>query len=202
MMYIGLDRTYPEADHHTIVFARDYKGNLEDISHRKKTSEDISVYVRNSVVNDPGTAPEGHSALYILVPVPNNFSKIDWSQEAPRYRERILRTLAERTCYTDIEEHIREELIVTPEDWEKKFSVYQGATFNMGHNWSQMLFMRPHNKFEEFDHCYLVGGGTHPGSGLPTIFESARISSNLICSQYRIPYASPKPFEALSLEPA
>ena len=27
---------------------------------------------------------------------------------------------------------------------------------------------------------YLVGGGTHPGSGLPVIFESARISSKLL----------------------
>lgn len=202
MMYLGVDRAYPESEHHTIVFARDYKGNLEDISHRKKPSDDISVYVRNSAVNDPSAAPKGHSALYILVPVPNNFSKIDWAQEAPRYRERVLRTLAERSCYSDIEAHIKEEMIVTPDDWEKKFSVYQGATFNMGHNWSQMLFMRPHNKFEEFDHCYLVGGGTHPGSGLPTIFESARISSNLICSQYMIPYREPKPFEDLSLEPA
>jgi len=202
MMYLGLDRAYPEAEHHTIVFARDYKGNLEDISHRKKTSEDISIYVRNSAATDPGTAPPGHSALYILVPVPNNFSGIDWSQEKVRYRERVLRILAERSPYTDIEQHIREELIVTPEDWEHKLGVYQGATFNMGHNWSQMLFMRPHNKFEEVDHCFLVGGGTHPGSGLPTIFESARISSNLLCSQYRIPYGQPKPFDALSLEPA
>jgi len=202
MMYLGLDRAYPEAEHHTIVFARDYKGNLDDISHRKKTSEDISIYVRNSAATDPGTAPPGHSALYILVPVPNNFSGIDWSQEKVRYRERVLRILAERSPYTDIEQHIRDELIVTPEDWEHKLGVYQGATFNMGHNWSQMLFMRPHNKFEEVDHCFLVGGGTHPGSGLPTIFESARISSNLLCSQYRIPYGQPKPFDALSLEPA
>jgi len=202
MMYLGLDRTYPGSDHHTIVFARDYKGNLDDISHHLKTSDDISIYVRNSAVTDSSSAPGGHSALYILVPVPNNFSGIDWSQEAPRYRERILRTLAERTCYVDIEQHIRQELIVTPQDWEQEFSVYQGATFNMGHNWSQMLFMRPHNKFEEFEHCYLVGGGTHPGSGLPTIFESARISSNLICSQYRIPYGAPKPFDTLRLEPA
>jgi phytoene desaturase len=26
----------------------------------------------------------------------------------------------------------------------------------------------------------LVGGGTHPGSGLPVIFESARISARLL----------------------
>jgi phytoene desaturase len=77
-----------------------------------------------------------------------------------------------------------------------------GATFNMGHNWSQMLFMRPHNRFEEFDHCYLVGGGTHPGSGLPTIFESARISSNLICQSYRIPHPAPRLFTEVEWEPA
>jgi|GEM_PF-5056433 len=43
-----------------------------------------------------------------------------------------------------------------------------------------MLYFRPHNKFQEFKNCYLVGGGTHPGSRLPTIYESGRISANLI----------------------
>jgi phytoene desaturase len=43
-----------------------------------------------------------------------------------------------------------------------------------------MLHLRPRNRFEEFDRMYLVGGGTHPGSGLPVIFESARISSRLL----------------------
>ena len=38
----------------------------------------------------------------------------------------------------------------------------------------------PHNRFEEVEGVYLVGGGTHPGSGLPTIFESAKISVGLI----------------------
>ena len=51
-----------------------------------------------------------------------------------------------------------------------------------------MLYWRPHNRFEELGNCYLVGGGTHPGSGLPTIYESARISSNLICRKHRVTY--------------
>ena len=202
MMYLGLDRDYRDVEHHMIVFARDYKRNLDDITHRKIASHDISFYVRNSAVTDPSTAPPGHSALYILVPVPNNSSGIDWGREKHDYRERVMRALAERTPYTDLEQHIREESILTPEDWQTRKSVYLGATFNMSHNWSQMLFMRPHNKFEEFDHCFLVGGGTHPGSGLPTIFESSRISSNLICEQYRIPYPAPRPFNSLALKPA
>jgi phytoene desaturase len=47
-----------------------------------------------------------------------------------------------------------------------------------------MLYLRPHNQYQGFENCYLVGGGTHPGSGLPTIYESARISTNLICQNY------------------
>jgi len=62
-----------------------------------------------------------------------------------------------------------------------------------------MLYFRPHNKFELFDNTYLVGGGTHPGSGLPTIFESARISSNLICDKYGVPHPMPKAFQELGV---
>ena len=62
-------------------------------------------------------------------------------------------------------------MIVTPQDWENKYSVFLGGTFNMAHSWNQMLYMRPHNQFEMFSNCYLVGGGTHPGSGLPTILS-------------------------------
>ena len=194
MLYLGLDRSYPDCEHHMIVFAKDYKKNLEDISIEKKCSEDVSVYVRNAAPLDPGCAPEGHSALYILCPVPNNTSGVDWDTEKHVYRERILDILETRSPYKDIRKHIQRELVVTPKDWEEKHSVFLGATFNMGHNISQMLYMRPHNAFEEFDDCYLVGGGTHPGSGLPTIFESARISANLFCDKIGVPYAPPKPF--------
>jgi len=69
---------------------------------------------------------------------------------------------------------------VTPADWEQHYAIYRGATFNLAHTWSQMLHLRPHNRFEEFDRLYLVGGGTHPGSGLPVIYESARISTRLL----------------------
>lgn len=194
MMYLGLDREY-DAEHHTIVFARDYKRNIEDITHGRAGLEDMSLYIRNAGKTDPSGAPAGHSALYILAPVPNNTSGINWQEYRQQCREYVLRILRERTPYGDVTPHIRRELIITPEDWETKHSVFLGATFNMAHRWDQMLYLRPHNKFEEFSNCFLVGGGTHPGSGLPTIFESARISANLICKQYEIPYPAAKPLE-------
>ena len=199
MLYLGLDKTYPEAEHHMIVFAEDYKKCLESITKTKTLTGDLSIYVRNAVTLDPGCAPPGHSALYILAPVPNNTSGIDWEAQKVAFREAVLNLLAARTPYKDLRDHIQAELIVTPADWEKDMSVYLGATFNMGHNWDQMLYFRPRNKFELFDNTYLVGGGTHPGSGLPTIFESARISSNLISDKYGVKHAPPTPFAELGV---
>ncbi len=194
MMYLGLDRAY-DVEHHLISFAQDYKRNIEAISKGQASFDDMSMYIRNSCKTDPSSAPAGHSALYILIPVPNNTSAVNWQEQRAVMREYVFRALRERTPYGDVTPHIREELTITPEDWEKKYGVFLGATFNMAHSWDQMLYLRPHNEFEKFSNCYLVGGGTHPGSGLPTIFESARISSNLICQKYEVPHPAAKPLK-------
>ena len=85
--------------------------------------------------------------------------------------------------YGDIEKRVRYERVITPADWDSRYEIHRGATFNLAHTLDQMLHLRPHNRFEDLDGMYLVGGGTHPGSGLPVIFESARISSRLLLEE-------------------
>lgn len=190
MLYLGLDTIYQDLAHHNIVFASDYKENLKDISERGVLSDDTSIYIRNSVVTDTTTSPTGKSGLYILVPVSNTKASIDWNNEKKRYRDRIIEIIKERLDLPDLEQHIEAETMITPDDWEGN-NIYLGAVFNLAHSLNQMLYFRPHNKFEELDNVYLVGGGTHPGSGLPTIYESGRISANMICEKYGVAYNKP-----------
>lgn len=186
MLYLGLNKCYNEP-HHNIVFAKDYKKNVEDIVDRYKLSDDFSFYIRNASVTDPSLAPASHSALYVLVPVPNQKSGLSWSDEERfQFRDRVIESVKRRTSMHDIDKHIVVEKTTTPRDWELEHSLFLGATFNLGHNLRQMLYFRPHNRFEEVKSCYLVGGGTHPGSGLPTIYESARISSDMIAKDFPI----------------
>jgi phytoene desaturase len=187
MLYLGLNKVYDLA-HHSIVFAKDYHTNIGNIFAQKELSEDFSFYVQNASASDASLAPAGKSALYVLVPMPNNDSGIDWQAHCQNVREQVLDTLGARLGLNDIRDHIECERIITPQTWETNENVYKGATFSLSHKFSQMLYWRPHNRFEELDNCYLVGGGTHPGSGLPTIYESARISSNLICKKHQVPY--------------
>lgn len=188
MLYLGLDKVY-DLPHHTIFFAGDYKGNISDIFQSKVLSKDLSFYVRNASVTDPTLAPAGHSAIYVLVPVPNCTAKIDWQKEAGAFRERVLDAMEQRGGMKDLRQHIREEIVYTPETW-RGMNIQFGATFNLAHNLKQMLYFRPRNKFEELDNLYLVGGGTHPGSGLPTIYESGRIAANLISRKHGVRFVS------------
>jgi phytoene desaturase len=122
--------------------------------------------------------------------VPNLRGEIDWSVRRDEFREMTLAALASRADMKDIRDHIRAEHVLAPPEWEQTYRVYAGATFNLAHNLGQMVYLRPRNKFEELDHCYLVGGGTHPGSGLPTIYESGRIAANLVSRRYGIQFVS------------
>lgn len=179
MLYLGLNKKY-EIPHHNIIFADDYNQNVKEIAENKVLSKDPSIYIQNPSITDETLAPKGKSSLYILVPVANNSSGVDWDKEKENFRNLVLNKITQKTELTDIKEHIEVEKIITPKDWEQEYDVYKGATFNLSHKLFQMLYFRPHNKFEEFKNCYLVGGGTHPGSGLPTIYESGRISANQI----------------------
>ena len=180
MLYLGVKKEFRDIAHHSIVFAKDYRKNVDEITKGMVLSDDFSFYVQNACVTDRTLAPIGKSTLYVLVPVPNNKSRIDWDKEKQNFRNRIIEAMETRGGYNGLHKNIEEERMVTPKDWSVHHSVYLGATFNLAHNVGQMLYFRPHNEFEEFKNCYLVGGGTHPGSGLPTIYESGRISAELI----------------------
>jgi len=179
MMYLGIEGRYEDVSHHTIYLAKNYRQGLRDIEDLHRLSNDPSFYVQNASVTDETLAPEGHSTLYVLLPVTHESEFIDWREETPQFRKLALRQL-EKIGITDIERRIRTERVVTPAGWREEFGLHKGATFSMAHSLGQMLHLRPHNRFEDVANMYLVGGGTHPGSGLPVIFESARISSKLL----------------------
>ena len=186
MLYLGLDGCYESVPHHNIYLAENYKENLADIERRHRLSSDPSMYVQNASITDPTLAPPGMSTLYALIPVSHKHPNINWKKEAPAFREVAIDQL-EKIGITDVRPRIRYEKMITPDDWQDDYAIYRGATFNLSHDLNQMLHMRPHNRFEDIDGMYLVGGGTHPGSGLPVIYSSARITTDLLLRDLGVP---------------
>jgi len=178
MMYLGVEGEF-DLPHHTIHISESYERNLDEIENQHVLSADPSFYVQNACVTDATLAPRGHSSLYVLAPVTHQHSNVNWSREKGPFRDLLYRQIA-KAGYGDISGRVRYQRIITPDQWDQTYEIHQGATFNLAHSLDQMLHLRPHNRFEDLDGVYLVGGGTHPGSGLPVIFESARISSRLL----------------------
>ena len=197
MLYLGIEGR-EDISHHSIYLSKDYARNLKDIEHRFVLSEDPSCYVQNACVTDPGLAPSGHSTLYVLVPVPHQHPNINWHYQGPAFRKVAMEQVA-KLGYADLESRIRFEKMITPDDWAKSGPIYRGATFNLSHNLGQMLHKRPRNRFEDLDSVYLVGGGTHPGSGLPVIFESAKITSRLLIDDLKATRRPGRPVEKVRL---
>ncbi len=179
MLYLGIEGRYDDISHHTVYLTKDYRQNLHDIERGHLLSDDPSFYVQNASITDSTLAPRGMSTLYVLLPVTHEHANVNWEEQQQRYRSLAIRQL-EKIGITDLESRIRTETMLTPATWRTNFALYRGATFSMAHSLDQMLHLRPHNRFEDLERVYLVGGGTHPGSGLPVIFESARITSRLL----------------------
>ncbi|MDW8314046.1 MAG: phytoene desaturase family protein [Rhodovarius sp.] len=189
MLYLGIEGECPAIAHHNVLLSKDYVENIHQIESGIIPSKP-SLYLHNPSATDPTMAPPGHTALYLLVPVPNLRSGADWSRELAPFREIALDRI-QSLGIPDLRARIRFEKVVTPQDWRDRYAVGYGATFNLSHRIRQMLHWRPGNRFQDTEGLYLVGGGTHPGSGLPVIYEGARITTRLLLEDLGLPAVPP-----------
>ncbi|MEL7368568.1 MAG: phytoene desaturase [Myxococcota bacterium] len=172
--YFGTKKTYPELAHHTIVLGPRYKGLLTDIFDRKVLADDFSLYLHAPTRTDPGLAPAGHENFYVLSPVPNDESGIDWDEVGPAYLERILEGLEQR-CIPGLRENIVSMKYVTPSYFRQDLRSYKGAAFGIEPVLTQSAWFRYHNRSEDVDGLYFVGASTHPGAGVPGVLSTAKV---------------------------
>lgn len=180
VIYFGTRIAYPEIRHHTIILGQRYRELLDDIFQRKFLSEDMSVYLHRPTATDPSMAPPGCDCFYVLIPVPNQASGIDWTVQARPFRDRVMRMLHDRYL-PGLLENLATERVFTPLDFETQLNSYLGSGFSFEPVLTQSAWFRPHNMSEDVRHLYFVGAGTHPGAGMPGVLSSAKIAENLIC---------------------
>jgi len=177
--YFGTKKIYEDVEHHTIKFGHKYKEHLDDIFENKKLNEDISYYLHRPTATDKSMAPNGHDCFYVLVPVPNNQSKINWSVEGDKLKELVIKKM-ENSLLPNLKNNIVEEFYLTPDYFEKELNTKYGSGFSIQPKFSQSAYFRFHNKSEICDGLYFVGAGTHPGAGVPGVLSSAKVLDKIL----------------------
>ena len=183
LLYLGVRRRYPQLSHHTIILGRRYEGLVRDIFDRKVLASDFSMYLHVPSRTDPSMAPPGCESIYVLVPVPNAASGIDWQREAGPMTDRVLAAL-EDWGLDGLRDAIEVRHVFTPDDFASEYAASLGNAFGIEPRLTQTAWFRPHNRSEEVDGLYLAGAGTHPGAGVPGVVLSATATLHAISEDF------------------
>lgn len=174
VLYFGSRQTYPKVAHHTIWLGERHQGLLRDLFANRILAEDFSLYLHRPTATDPSFAPPGCDSFYVLCPVPNLAAEIDWETAGPALRDRIV-TALDASLLPGLKNHLTADFFRTPRDFSMDFLSHLGAGFSLAPSLMQSAWFRFHNQPEGFENLYLVGGGTHPGAGLPGVLCSAKV---------------------------
>ena len=185
MFYWGVDKEYKQIAHHNVFLGGDYKASFEQIFKNHTLPEAPSFYVHAPARTDKSAAPNGQDTLYVLVPVGHLDARTeqDWDALVNRAREAVLNRLAQEMGASDLKEHLKFEIVYQPKVWKQRFNLEKGAAFGLSHNFMQVGYLRPQNRHKQYKNLYFAGASTHPGTGLPIVLLSARLTVERILKE-------------------
>ena len=180
MLFLGVKKQYPQLLHHTLILSKRYKDLITDIFDRKILPDDFSMYLHTPTKTDPNMAPPGCESIYVLVPVANLKSGIDWTKTAGPFSEKILSFLENDFGLRDLKANLVVKRFFTPVDFQNKQNATFGSAWGVEPCLTQTGYFRPHNRSEDIDNLYSVGASTHPGAGLPGVMLSAETTEHVL----------------------
>jgi phytoene desaturase len=180
VLYLGLSRRYEHLAHHDFVFSRDPHEEFDFIYKKGEPAPDPTCYLAATTCTEPGTAPPGGEALYVLVHAPYLRPHHDWKKMLPEYRRVILEKLKRTGQMPDLEERIIFERALTPQDIQDRYHVLDGAIYGLASHGKFLGAFKPGNRSPDLRGLYLAGGAAHPGPGMPMVLMSGWIAADTL----------------------
>ncbi|MEO1272708.1 MAG: phytoene desaturase family protein, partial [Myxococcota bacterium] len=186
MMYLGVEGHYDHLLHHNIYFGNRFQETFEQIFTTYQLPDDPSIYIHAPTRTDPSLAPEGHDLIFVLVPVSHQHPNLTWGgAQEEAFRERVLTLLESRAGLEGIRDRIVFERTKNPDEWASEFNLYKGSTFGLSYNIEQVGWFRPGVKHPSLEGMYFAGSSTQPGTGVPLVVISGRLTSERMMADGR-----------------
>jgi phytoene dehydrogenase-like protein len=126
-------------------------------------------------------APEGHSNLFLLVPIAAGLD--DRPALRAAYRDKILGDLREHTG-TDLDGRIVFEREFCVSDFERRYHSTQGTALGLAHTVRQTSLLRPPHRSRKLRGLYYSGAYTTPGIGVPMALISGEITAQYVSQDF------------------
>lgn len=182
LLYLGVEGAVPELEHHTLLFAKDWRAGFDKIfGINPSIPSPASLYVCKPSGIDPSVAPVGHENLFVLVPIPADPSighgdvDGDGDTRIEVLADKVIAQIADWAGIPDLASRITVRRTVGPGDFVDDFNAWRGTALGPAHTLNQSAMFRSGNKSKKVDGLYYVGGSTIPGIGLPMCLISAEV---------------------------
>ena len=185
LLYLGTDRVFDVLTHHTLTVGHGYREFITDVTRGGRMPANNSTYIHAPARTEPGMAPPGGDSLAVLLPVPNLKSGIDWDEESDRRRELLVSELESSFGMWGLASSIVSEHRMTPQDFESTLGAAWGNAFSAEPTLHQSAYLRQPNRDRALGGLYYVGGGTHPGAGIPGVLFGAEVTAGLVNADVR-----------------
>jgi phytoene desaturase len=203
MFYWGVrGERSPHLLHHNVFLAdHHYRASFNTIFHEHGLPQQPSFYINAPARTEPGFAPPDGDSLMVLVPVGHldGTRPQPWAEWRQRAKDAVLARLA-AIGLPAVAPRLDFEATLGPEDYERDLNLARGAAFGLSHNFSQVGYLRPHNRHPRYRNLYFVGASTHPGTGLPIVLLSARLTVERILQDLPAPARAALPAPSPLLE--
>lgn len=182
--YWGIRATLETTAHHTIYLPDDYRGTFHDLFERRTSPKEPAFYLSIPSATDAALAPPGCSAVFALVPMPlvPDLRGVTRDALIAGTRRSVIDRLRAEGVALD-ESAIEVEEVYTPRDWAEKFGLHEGSAFGASHTLLQLGPRRASNRSRELDGLFYTGASTTPGTGMPMVILSGRMTAERIAAR-------------------
>jgi phytoene desaturase len=181
LIYLGVEGAVDELAHHSLVLPTDWEPHFDQIFEDPSWPDDPAYYLCVPSKTDDSVAPDGHSNLFVLVPVAPGLH--DEESVRTEYREKILADIAEHTG-VDLRDRIVVEEQFSVSDFGERYNATEGTALGLAHTLRQTSLLRPSNRSGAVDGLYFTGSFTTPGIGVPMCLISGEHTASALIDDH------------------
>jgi phytoene desaturase len=174
LLYLGVEGDVEPLAHHTLVLPTDWDDHFEKIFEDPAWPDDPAYYLCVPSETDDDVAPDGHSNLFVLVPVAAGLEDTPALRQA--YRDRVLDDIADNTG-VDLRDRIVVEESFCVSDFAARYNATKGTALGLAHTLRQTAIFRPPNASQKMDGLFFTGSFTQPGIGVPMCLISGQLTA-------------------------